>query len=155
MPKSTVSGTAEVGYLPTASPDAALLAALADDMAPLRDSRPGAFELMTRGSRIHEVPLSVGSKAQLLLELAGIKAAIRTWHEKQPDAVMREASAYSARLTELWTELRLIEQADRDFLQMRTMQVEPVLEEIDRQYKFAQSRIAMARQDIDLLRGGA
>jgi hypothetical protein len=53
----------------------------------------------------------------------------------------------------MWTELRLIEPFDRTFAQVRTMQVQPVLDEIDRQYKFAQSRIAMMRQDLDMARG--
>lgn len=149
--KAVVKGNDEVGYMPASAPDPALLAALANDMAPLRPSQPQAY---SNGGPA-PMPTSVGSRAQILLELAGIKAAIRTWYDKQPDEVVREASAYSARLTEVWTELRLLEQYDRQYVQIRTMQVDPVLQEVDRQYKFAQSRIAMARQDIDLIRGGA
>jgi hypothetical protein len=147
--KSTVTGNDEVGYLPASAPDPLLLAALANDMAPLQPSQPGAF---AQGGP-SPLPTSVGSRAQVLLELAGIKAAIRTWYNKQPDEVLREASAYSARLTEVWTELRLLEQYDRTYSQLRTMQVQPVLDEIDRQYKINQSRIAMMRQDLDLNRG--
>jgi hypothetical protein len=148
--KAVVEGDEEHGYIPTRAPDPALLAALAHSMAPLRPSRPEAFLNGTR-----PMPTSVGSHAELLLELAGIKAAIRTWHEKQPDEVIREASAYSARLVEVWTELRILESYDRQYTQMRTLQVTPVLDEIDRQYRFASSRIAMARQDLDLNRTGA
>jgi len=101
------------------------------------------------------MPTSVGSHAEVLLELAGIKAAIRTWYEKQPDEVIREASAYSARLTEMWTELRILESYDRQYTQLRTLQVTPVIEEIDRQFRMNQSRIAMSRQDLDLNRTGA
>lgn len=155
MPKSTMEGSAEVGYLPTAAPDPQLLAVLTDEMAPLRPSRPEAFQHLAAGYQIGQVQTSVGTKAEVLLELAGIKAAIRTWFEKQPDEVLREAAAYSARLTELWTELKLLEAADRTLLQIRTMQVQPVLDEIDRQFKFNQSRIAMMRQDLDMAtRGG-
>jgi hypothetical protein len=149
--KAVVEGNDEVGYLPTTPPDPALLAALAHSMAPLRPSQPQAFH----NAGPAPLPTSVGDRASVLLELAGIKAAIRTWYDKQPDEVVREASAYSARLTEVWTELRLLEQYDRQYTQLRTMQVDPVLTEVDRQYKFAQSRIAMARQDLDLIRGGA
>lgn len=154
--KSTVEGTAEVGYLPTAAPDPLLLQSLATEMAPLRPSRPDAFAVMAQtGVRIHQVTTSVGTLPELLLELAGIKAAIRTWFEKQPDEVIREAAAYSARLTELYTELRLLEAVDRTYIQARTMQVQPVLDEIDRQVKMNQSRIAMMRQDLDMVtRGG-
>ena len=140
--------------MPTESPDAELLAALVNEMAPLGPSQTSAFEAMNQtGAAPNQVQMSVGSRAGLLLELAGIKAAIRTWYEKQPDQVLREASAYSARLTEMWTELRLLEPYDRAYTQLRTMQVAPVLEEVDRQYKFNQSRIALMRQDLDLIRG--
>jgi hypothetical protein len=149
--KATLQGNDEVGYLPRRPPDPDLLAELAHAMAPLRPSRPGAFAT----GEVRPMPTSVGSHAELLLELAGIKVAIRTWHDKQPDEVIREASAYSARLTEVWTELRILEQYDRQFTQMRTMQVTPVLDEIDRQYRFAQSRIAMSRQDLDMNRTGS
>jgi len=148
------------GYLPGAEPDPALLAALADDIAPLRPSRVDIFTEAAEYAR-QGIPVdwaflgtSVGTVPALLLELAGIKAAIRTWYDKAPDEVVREASAYSARLTEVWSELRLLEQRGlREYTQMRTMQVTPVLEEIDRQFKFAQSRIAMMRQDIDMTKG--
>lgn len=132
MPRAVMQGTEEAGYVGNAPVDPALLAALANDMAPLQEG--------------------CSDRAAVLLELAGIKAGIRTWFDKQPDQVIREASAYSARLTELWTELRLLESHDRQWTQLRTQQVQPVLDEIDRQYRFAQSRIAMARQDIDLSR---
>lgn len=157
--KASVSST-DPGYLPGNDPDPALLAALANDMAPMRASRPDKFEeavtYAAAGLQVDWafIGTSVGTVPELLLELAGIKAAIRTWYDKQPDEVVREASGYSARLTEIWTELRLLEQRGlREYTQMRTMQVTPVIEEIDRQYKFAQSRIAMLRQDIDLSKG--
>jgi hypothetical protein len=135
MPKATVIGNDEVGYLDDGAPiDPALLQALANDMAFLLPSG----QLTTR--------------VAVLTEMAGIKAAIRTWYDKQPDQVLREASAYSARCTELWTELRLLESQDREWTQLRTMQVQPVLDEIDRQYKFQTSRIAIARQDLELMK---
>lgn len=157
--RAQVSST-DPGYLPGGEPDPALLAALAHDMAPLRPSRPDIFQeaaaYAAQGLAVDWAFLgtSVGTVPELLLELAGIRAAMRTWYDKQPDEVVREASAYSARLSEVWSELRLLEQRGlREYTQMRTMQVTPVIEEIDRQYKFAQSRIAMLRQDIDLSKG--
>jgi hypothetical protein len=132
MPKGVVAGTDSGGYVEQAGVDPALLAALAGEMAPLRTG--------------------VGSRVEVLQELMAIKAAICTWHRKEVGQVLQEASAYSARLTELWTELRLLESSDRAFTQLRTMQVQPVLDEVDRQYRFATSRIALMRQDIDLSR---
>jgi len=155
MVKALIEGTQEQGFLPSHPPDPMLLAALAEDMAPLRPSRPEVFAEMQGypGAAITSFQTSVGSRISLLLELAGIKVAIRTWYEKQPDQVLREASAYSARLTEVWTELRLLESHNRDYMQLRTMQVQPILDEIDRQFKVNQSRIAMMRQDLDLIKG--
>jgi hypothetical protein len=155
--KAQVKST-DPGYMPGGDPDPALLAALANDIAPLRPSRPEVFE----AAALHNVTdfrrlgTSVGTVPELLLELSGVKAAIRTWHDKQPDEVIREASAYSARLTEIWTELRLLEQGGaREYTQMRTMQVQPVIDEVDRQFKFAQSRITMMRLDVEMVtRGG-
>jgi hypothetical protein len=158
----TQVATTDPGHLPGGEPDPDLIAALAHDMAPLRPSRIEAFELNQQardaGLQVHwsQMGTSVGSPAELLLELAGVKAAIRTWFDKQPDQVIREASAYSARLTEVWGELRLLEASgSREYTQLRTMQVTPVLEEIDRQFKFAQSRITMQRLDVEMItRGG-
>jgi len=155
--KTNVEGSQEGGFIQTTPPDPDLLAAIAaGGIAPMRDSVIDGFNAMAQDHRItaNMVATSLGTKGQVLLELAAIKAAIRTWYQKQPDEVVREASAYSARLTEMWTELRLVEPFDRTLLQVRTMQVQPVLDEIDRQYKFATSRIAMMRQDIDMLRSG-
>jgi len=55
----------------------------------------------------------------------------------------------------MWTELRILESYDRQYTQLRTQQVTPVIEEIDRQFRMNQSRIAMSRQDLDLNRTGA
>lgn len=152
--RAHVQGSDEVGYLRQEVPDVALLAALAHDMAPLRVSGL-SFAPNAANAVAGIMTTSVGTPIEMLSELVGIKAAIRTWYQKQPDEVLREASAYTARLTEVWTELRLLEQRDRQYLQLRTMQVQPVLDEIDRQLKISTSRIAMLRQDLDaVLKGG-
>ena len=136
MVTSTMTGTPEQGFIDESTPvDPALLQALATSIAPMSVGDPD-------------------DRAAVLLELAGIKAAMRTWHAKQPDQILYEASAYSARLTELWTGLKLIEGHDRQWTQIRTQQVQPVIDEIDRQHGFAKSRIAMMRQDIDLMTRG-
>lgn len=146
MPQAVMQGTEEQGYVDSDAPvDPALLQALADDLAPT-----GMQPLVQVNVDATLTPLS--TRVGVLLELQGIKAALKTWFDKQPDQVIREASAYSARLTELWTELRLLEVHDRAYTQLRTMQVQPVLDEVDRQYRFQVSRIAMMRQDIDLSR---
>ena len=143
--KARVEGSEDTGYIPQGPMDQALLAVLGDEMAPMRPSRPEAFQYMVHmgvNQPVH-THLSVGTRGELLLELAG------------PAEVLREASAYSARPTELWTELRLVEAYDRTYQQMRTMQVQPVLDEIGRQMEMTKSKIAMLRQDLDMtLKGG-
>lgn len=153
--KTTVTASGDNGFIGDQTPVAAEMYALVNDMAPLRPSRPEVFsEIAASGMAISQgiarATTSVGRPIELLLELAGIKAAIRAFYAKDPDQVLRECGAYSARLTEIWTELRLLEATSREYLQMRTMQVQPVLDELDRQLKINSSRIAMLRQDIDM-----
>lgn len=151
MVSGVAKGDEEVGYVNLGGPvDPDVLAALAEDMAPLGSSTPIAN--YTSGQPVAAAG-AVPTRADVLTELYFIKVSIRTWFDKQPDQVLREASAYSARLTELWTELRLLEGNDRRYTQLRTMQVTPILEEIDRQVGFQRSRIAMMRQDLDMTRG--
>lgn len=146
MPSAVMEGTEERGFVNPDEPvDPALLAALASDLAPT-----GMQPLVQVNADATITPLT--TRVGVLLELQGIKAALKTWFDKQPDQVIREASAYSARLTELWTELRLVEAHDRQWTQLRTMQVQPLIDEIDRQYRYQTSRIAIMRQDIDLSR---
>ena len=68
---------------------------------------------------------------------------------------IREAVGCSGRLTEMLTDLTILESYDRTYTQMIQQQVTPVLEELDRQFTMASSRIAMARQDLDMNRTGA
>jgi len=95
----------------------------------------------------------LGPIPEIEKELDLIAAAIRTFHAKPPDLVMRECSAYSARLTELLVLIHRREAGSRLWLKVRTQQVDRFLEEIDRQWKTASRLIEVSRQDIDLSRG--
>jgi len=102
-------------------------------------------------------PLAVaghlGEREDIQRELDGIAAAIRMMHVKPADQVMRECSAYSSRLTELQVLLARVETIDRQYLKVRTQQVERFLSEIDRQYKIASRLIEAQRQDLALMGG--
>lgn len=94
----------------------------------------------------------LGTKEEIETELDGIAAAIRTFGVKQPDQVMREVAAYSARLTELTVLLHRQEAKDRQYLKVRTQQVDRFLAELDRQYRIASRLVEVMRQDIELMR---
>lgn len=94
----------------------------------------------------------LGTRAEIESELDGISLAIRMFAMKQPDQVMRECSAYSARLTELCVLLHRVEATDRQYTRIRTQQVERFLAELDRQFRVASRLIEVQRQDLELMK---
>jgi hypothetical protein len=78
--------------------------------------------------------------------------ATRTFWEMEPDMVMRTIAALSARCTELSIHLHRVESLHRQWTKIRTMQVEKLLEDLDRQFKIASRMLEVRRQDIDLSR---
>jgi len=97
----------------------------------------------------------LGDRAEIEKELDLIAAVIRTFHCKPADLVMRECSAYSARLTEMAVLLHRNESVSRQYTRVRTQQVERFLTELDRQWKTASRLIEVSRQDIALIGGHA
>lgn len=95
----------------------------------------------------------LGDKPEVEKELDLIAAAIRVFHRKPADAVMRECSAYTARLTELCVLLHRREAESRHWTRVRTQQVQRFLDELDRQWKTASRLIEVQRQDIAVTRG--
>lgn len=94
----------------------------------------------------------LGTRPEIEKELDLIAAAIRLMCRKQPDLVLRECSAYSARLTELEVLLHRVEGQSRHYTRIRTQQVQRFLEELDRQWRTASRLIEVSRQDLELLR---
>ena len=97
-------------------------------------------------------PGTLGDKTSIEAELDLIAAAIRGFHRKQPDQVMREVAAYSARLTELAVLLHRVEGSNRQYTRIRTQQVQRFLDELDRQFKIASRLVEILRQDLGLLK---
>ncbi len=91
-----------------------------------------------------------GSKKAVEDELDAVMMAVRMFHVKQPDQVLRECAAYTARLTELVVMLHRTEGQDRTYLKLRTQQVEKYLAELERQAKTASRLIEVQRQDLHL-----
>ncbi len=96
---------------------------------------------------------ALGTREEVERELDAIMRAIRTFWGLEPDQVLRIAGGYSARLTELYVHLHRVEGPRREWRQVRTQQVAPILDEIDRQLKRASREIEVRRQDLDGLRG--
>ena len=94
----------------------------------------------------------LGTRDEVQDELDAIVGAIRMFHIKQPDQVMRECSAYGARLTELAVLLHRVESLNRQYQRIRTMQVQKIIDEIDRQFRTASRLVEIQRQDLELMR---
>lgn len=97
-------------------------------------------------------PGALGTRQDIQEELDGIAAAIRQFHIKHPDQVMRECSAYGARLTELAVLLHRMESSDRQYTRIRTQQVDRFLKEIESQFKIASRLVEIHRQDLEIMR---
>lgn len=95
---------------------------------------------------------TLGSREQIEAELDGIMIVIRDFWTMEPDHVMSHCAAMTARLTELEVLLHRVEVRDRQFKQIRTMQVQKILGEVERQFKIASRMVEVRRQDMEVLR---
>lgn len=95
----------------------------------------------------------LGGREQIEGELDAILVTIRDFWSQEPDQVMAHIAAITSRLTELEVLLHRVEARDRRFKQIRTMQVQKILDECDRQFKIASRLVEVRRQDVDQLRG--
>lgn len=98
---------------------------------------------------------TLGSREQVEGELDGILLTIRDFWAQEPDQVMGHCASIGARLSELEVLLHRVETRDRQFKQIRTMQVQKISAEVDRQFRIASRLIEVRRQDIESLRGMA
>lgn len=97
----------------------------------------------------------LGGREQVEGELDAILVTIRDFWCEEPDQVMAHIAAITSRLTELEVLLHRVESRDRRYKQIRTMQVQKILDECDRQFKIASRLVEVRRQDIEALRGMA
>lgn len=94
---------------------------------------------------------ALGSREQIEGEIDGILLLIRDFYTMEPDQVMAHCASVTARLTELEVLLHRVETRDRTYKQIRTMQVQKVISEVERQFKIASRLIEVRRQDLALL----
>lgn len=107
----------------------------------------------TIGTEMARLRGGLGNRKEIEDELDDIARAMRGFYLRPADQVLRECSAYSARLTELCVLLHRVESLDRQYLRVRTQQVERYVSELERQHKIASRLIEVQRQDIALMGG--
>lgn len=97
----------------------------------------------------------LGSRADIERELDGIALSVRGFFRKQPDVVMREIAAYSARLSELYVLLHRAEGSgySAQYVRIRTQQVEIWRDELETQFKIASRTVEIYRQDLAMTGG--
>lgn len=86
-----------------------------------------------------------GTVSSIRQEVDDAFADMKTFHQLEPDAVMRITSGHSARLSEIRVRIMRIEDFAREWKPVRTREVEPALEELERQYTIA-SRLHSVRE---------
>lgn len=128
MTRYVMEGTAEGGFIPA-----------------------GEEALIDYDSILEDEPLP--DKDEVLAELDRMVRLVRAFWKMEPDEVMRAVSAFGARCTELYQQLHRVEGKDRTWRQVRTQQVVPLQDELERQYKNASRLLEVRRQDLELLRG--
>lgn len=98
---------------------------------------------------------TLGSREHIEAEIDLMTDAVRDFYRMEPDEVMRHISGFTARCTELEIQLHRVEGRYREFKQIRTMQVQKLLDELDRQFRLASRTVELRRQDLEVLRVGA
>lgn len=129
MSTFTVEGTEEGGFLPppTATPDAVLA--------------------------IGQIPSDLGTREDVEAEVDLMALMIRGFCTMEPDEALMSIGALSARCTELCVQLVRVEGRERSYRQLRTQQVQRVLDELERQHKIHSRLLEARRQDLQVLTG--
>lgn len=85
-------------------------------------------------------------------EIDTMLTTLRNFWQMEPDHRFRMVTAMSARCTEMAIHLHRLE-GRTEWRQIRTMQVERLLTELDRQFKIASREVEVRRQDLEMVRG--
>lgn len=113
----------------------------------------GTQEVGFVGNLVPEVAqdLAAGAlvdRATVEAEIDVMLTALRGCWEMEPDQALRAISAMSARCTELSVHLHRVE-GKREWTRIRTMQVDRLLIELDRQSRIASRLLAVRQLDWD------
>jgi len=78
---------------------------------------------------------------------------MKQFHNMEPDEVMRLCSGHSARLSELKVRISRIEDFNRQWLPIRTRELEPTLAELTNQFANASRLVSVRELDYRMERG--
>ena len=98
------------------------------------------------GLNLDEVDTDVGGSMNSIRgEIDDAFADIKTFVNREPDEIMRMAAGHSARLSEIRVRIMRIEDFRTQWRNVRTREVEPALEELQRQWSHG-SRLHSVRE---------
>lgn len=86
-----------------------------------------------------------GSIDTVRQEIDDAYADMKTFHNLEPDECMRLSGGHSARLSEIRVRIQRVEDYKREWKAVRTREIEPTLEELERQWRNA-SRLHSVRE---------
>lgn len=116
-----------------------------------RSVTPGTVTSLIPRGALNEIKMArglLGTPDEVRAECDRVQAGLDMLYEMEPDQAMRFLNGISSRLTELERLLFRVENYERSYTRLRTMDVEPLLKEVDRQHK-SHSRLLEARaQDL-------
>lgn len=116
------------------------------------EREPGSVNVAPPPAVAAAAVAQLGSRQDLEAEIDRMLEEVREFYVLEPDQVMRVVAALSARCTELVVHLHRVEGKFREFKQIRTMQIQPLLLELDRQFRLASRGVELRRQDLELMR---
>jgi hypothetical protein len=101
-----------------------------------------------------EVSVQVGGSIDSVRqEVDDCFADMRTFHNREPDEIMRMCRGHSARLSELCVRIRRVEDFQRHWKPIRERELEPALKELSDQWQNA-SRLHSVRELDFKMEGG-
>lgn len=92
----------------------------------------------------------LGTPDEVRAELDRIQSHVNDLYKMEPDMALRVIAAYSARVTEIMRLLFRVEIHDRTYVRLRTMDGQPLLEELSLQFKIHSRMLEARAQDIAL-----
>ena len=106
-----------------------------------------------QGGPVRPVPMDItqfndvigGSIQTVRGEIDDAFADMKSFHNSEPDECMRMAGGHSARLSELRVRIMRVEDWEREWKNVRVREIEPTLEELERQWRNA-SRLHSVRE---------
>jgi hypothetical protein len=97
--------------------------------------------------------IGLGSKEDIEAELDAMVLVLTTLHQREPDEAMRFCAGFAARCTELTLRLHRVEHRYREYRQVRTQQVQKVLDACEFQFRAASRQLEPRRQDLAMIGG--